>query len=54
MREVLYMAKSTDDLMKILKSERDVNHYIKENSEDMISDELREYLSELLKKRVLQ
>ena len=51
--EVLYMAKSTDDLMKILKSERDVNHYIEENSEDMISGELREYLSELLAEKGL-
>ena len=47
------MAKSTDELMDILKSAPDINHYIEESGGEMISGELREYIERLLKEKRL-
>ena len=47
------MAKSTDELMNILKTEPDINHYIKENSGEMVSGGLSEYIAELIEKKGL-
>ncbi|MGN0162042.1 MAG: helix-turn-helix domain-containing protein [Candidatus Ornithomonoglobus sp.] len=47
------MTKSTDELMKILKNAPDVEHYINENSEEMIDRELWQYISDLLEEKRL-
>ncbi len=47
------MAKSTDELMEILKSEPDIEHYIEENTEEIICGDFRDYISELLQEKKL-
>ena len=47
------MAKSTDELMKILKSEPDIESYIEGNSEDITNISLTQYIEDLLKEKKL-
>ena len=47
------MAKSTDELMKILKSEPDIESYIEGNSEDITNISLTQYIEDLLKEQKL-
>lgn len=47
------MAKSTDELMNILKSEPDIDSYIEENNEDITDISLTRYISDLLEEKKL-
>ena len=47
------MAKSTDELMEILKSEPDIGHFIEENTEEIICVDLRDYIVNLLQEKKL-
>ena len=47
------MAKSTDELMKILKSEPDIDSFIEENTEEIICGDLRDYIVKLLEEKKL-
>ena len=47
------MAKSTDELMEILKSEPDIEHFIEENTEEIIQGDLRDYIVNLLQEKKL-
>ena len=47
------MAKSTDELMKILKSEPDIESYMEKNSEDITNISLTRYIEDLLKETKL-
>lgn len=47
------MAKSTDELMKILKSESNIEHFIEENTEDIIRGDLKDYIVSLLQEKKL-
>lgn len=47
------MAKSTDELMKILKSESNIEHFIEENTEDIIRGDLKNYIVSLLQEKKL-
>ena len=47
------MAKSTDELMSILKSEPDINSYMKENEEDITNVSLTQYIATLLVEKKL-
>ncbi|MCD8391571.1 MAG: helix-turn-helix domain-containing protein [Firmicutes bacterium] len=42
------MAKSTDDLMKILKDTSDIKRYVEENTEEMTDGNLGKYIEKLL------
>ncbi|MDO5388017.1 MAG: hypothetical protein Q4F63_02165 [Clostridia bacterium] len=42
--------KSTDELLKILNAEEEIESYIKENKEDLINLSLSDYLDDMLKK----
>lgn len=47
------LAKSTDELMKILKSEPDIDSYIEENSEDITDISLTQYITDMLEEKKL-
>lgn len=47
------MEKSTDELMDILKSEPDIEHFIEENTEEIICGDLSEYIVKLLQEKKL-
>lgn len=42
--------KSTDELLKILNQEEEIENYIEENKEDLIDLSLSDYLDDMLKK----
>ncbi|MGN1317793.1 MAG: hypothetical protein ACI4VF_02170 [Lachnospirales bacterium] len=42
--------KSTDELLKVLQQENEIENYIEENKEDLIDLSLSEYLKDMLKK----
>lgn len=47
------MAKTTDELMKILKSESSIEHFIEENTEDIVHGDLKDYILNLLQEKKL-
>lgn len=47
------MAKSTDELMQILKNEPDIENFIEENTEEIIHGDLRDYIANLLQEKKL-
>lgn len=47
------MEKSTDELMDILKNEPDIEHFIEENTEEIIYGDLRDYIVNLLQEKKL-
>ncbi len=47
------MAKSTDELMHILKSEPDIEHFIETNTEEIICGDLSGYIVKLLQEKKL-
>ena len=47
------MAKSTDELLKILKSEPDIENYIEENKDEIVNVSLPQYITALLEEKKL-
>lgn len=47
------MAKSTDELIKMLKNEPDIEHFIKENKEEIMCGDLSDYIVKLLQEKKL-
>lgn len=46
--------KKTNDLMEILSSDQNLDRYLKENEEELISEEISTYLNQLVSKRGLK